>query len=549
MARCRFCQRCWIRLSSLWLLDCRDPIDASPGPTVLGYKPGRASFQSVVRAIRQLVSPYFTDAASRLRAWAMLLLVFACMYWEVSMSIRVAEAVKEMQNELVDKSSETFWPAFWEVVKLRMLVWPIGLCNIAGTTVINLDWRRYLTERTLKLYVNKEQAFYRLGLQYGSVDNPDARIAQDIGSFTRWSCKLMKHFATDVFKIFMNSYALFQISRRLFYSLICFSLLYTAVSLGLFAGPLVRIQRRVLAMEANLRHVLMRLREHAESVAFFGGFQYERACCEKVLSQAIGAEYQQNGVSMLYHLVTEMFRTGLDLLPTLVVAPMFFSGQVTFGTIHQSRLLFKHLMSGMMDLGKELADIAKMGADSLRIQELWDALAALEREEVCKDWDSEKSKIYTDSDGYSSGLSHFQLEELPPHESLRLQVSELTLLPPQGGTPLLRNLNCSLHAGESLLIEGASGSGKSSLLRAIAGLWVQGQGRIRRTRRERCFFVPQSPYICLGSLRDNLLYPLHAGREGDPPPSEEAIGEVLESLGLSQLPLRFGMDQEAGLQP
>ncbi|CAE7247409.1 unnamed protein product [Symbiodinium sp. CCMP2592] len=451
------------------------------------------------------------------------------------MTLHMAKVHGNLQTHLAKGHPDRFWRIWWELLGLVGLLMPIILVHIGSICLLQLDWRRYL---------NEDNGFYRLSMEYGNVDNPDERIGQNIASFTHFSIKLTTSLLKDFLNITMSSMKLYAMSPTLFYILAAVSVIYTLVSIGCFAGPLIRIQRRVLAVEANLRYCLVRIRESGESVAFFRGYKYEYECCEKVLDYAIWAEYKKHAIEILFGLFKHVTEHAVELIPFVVVVPMYFNGTVEFGAIAQSHAYFKKSMSGMMDLGGELNNIAKLGAESVRLKELWDALRKISEEgKGASDAKSEASTA-TDSEDLSDiealsssdEMEKLHVEDLDSdlQSTLRIQVAELTLFPPLGDAPLMEGLSFSLHAGQSLLIEGPSGSGKSSLLRAIAGLWVSGHGTIRRTRLERCFFVPQTPYICLGSLHDNLLYPR---REGVEEPSRK-------QLNIDHLPKRFGMDEE-----
>jgi len=251
-------------------------------------------------------------------------------------------------------------------------------------------------------------------------------------------------------------------------------------------------------------------------------------------------------------MVTGVVQMAFMLMPMMIVAPMFLSGAVTFGTIQQSQILFANLMSGMMDLGKELDSFASLGAESVRVQELWDALEevhATEREGQDKEDDTTTIGASSDAESTSDLENSSQasevdedlvLQELDMSTPVRLQLCSVALFPPLSKEPLLSNISLTLREGESLLIEGPSGTGKSSLLRAIAGLWSRGHGTIRRTAVSRCFFVPQKPYLCLGSLRDNVLYPSTQRLDV----SDNDVVQVLGTLGISHLAERHGLDTE-----
>lgn len=523
---------------------------------VIGFgQPAKVGCWASLRAFGSLFTPYFLDRKTCCRAWFLMTLIIASTYAHVEMTLHLAKVHGNLQTHLAKGHPDRFWKIWWELIGLVGLLMPIILVHIGSICLLQLDWRRYLSRRMLQLYVNEDNGFYRLSMEYGNVDNPDERIGQNIASFTHFSIKLTTGLLKDFLNITMSSMKLYAMSPILFYILAAVSVIYTLVSIGCFAGPLIRIQRRVLAVEANLRYCLVRIRESGESVAFFRGYKYEYECCEKVLDYAIWAEYKKHAIEILFGLFKHVVEHAVELVPFVVIVPMYFNGTVEFGAIAQSHAYFKKSMSGMMDLGGELNNIAKLGAEFVRLKELWDALRKISEEgEGASDAKSEASTA-TDSEDVSDiealsssdEMEKLRVEDLDSdlQATLRIQVAELTLFPPLGDAPLMEGLSFSLYAGQSLLIEGASGSGKSSLLRAIAGLWVSGHGTIRRTRLERCFFVPQTPYICLGSLQDNLLYPR---REGVEEPSRSRIFEVLKQLNIDHLPKRFGMDEEVDLQ-
>ncbi|CAE7603134.1 ABCC2 [Symbiodinium sp. CCMP2592] len=524
--------------------------------TVLSMgQPAKVGCCATFRAVFSLYLPYFLDRKTRCRAWVLMLVVAACLVASTALSVRITEVNGAMENIIVAKEVDEFWAIFWNFILLNFLKVPLIMVKLGSHILLRMDWRRYLTRRMLQLYVSESSGFYRLSMQYGNVDNPDERIAQNIGTFTEASLNLTVSLLDDLLTIMANCTKLFAISPMLFYILTAMSVLYTGLMLGLFAGPLMRVQRRVLAVEASLRYCLMRIRESAES---------------KVLDYAIWAEYKRTGIQILYEAASNLLDMGTEVIPMCVLFPLWFQGELDFGTVGQANQFFQNTMGGMMDLGSQLETISQLGADTIRIKELWDALQKIEEESKDSDSKSEAStQTDPDSEDYSEieGLDSSDETELdlpeeklhiedidPVTSTLRLQVSEVsdaqnskivTLFPPLGNAPLMEGLSFDLYGGQSLLIEGASGSGKSSLLRAIAGLWISGRGKIRRTKIERCFFVPQTPYLCLGSLRDNLLYPR---REGVEEPSTTLIFEVLSKLKIDHLPKRLGMDEEVDLQ-
>lgn len=522
-------------------------------------QPPRASCRDILRAIVRQGVPFFLDRETRLKAFVLAVIMGTFIWLEVKTTVDVAHAMKDVTNAIVDKSEAEFKAAFLEALGIMARLVPSIFIWKGAAEVLHLSWRRYLTEKAFAKYMDSNQSFYRLKMQYGNLDNPDQRIAADIDHFTKYSVKLATRFTEDILKVVLNSIALFAISPVLCYVLTGFCLGYTLLVLCCFVSPLMRVERRILAVEADLRYVLVRLREHAESIAFFRGADAERLGCQVVLDGCIAASYKKALINTIFHALTGIIYTLAPFIPILVVAPMYFHGQVQFGTIHEAQTLFNHLLKGMMDFGKEMDDMAKLGAQAVRVQELWDALESTHNtEDALESTHNMEDDVSTDTGGSSDeecpqrelnddgdldddkqGCKVVSVQDLETEGALCLRLEDITLYPPFGSMPLMRNVSLSLYRGQSLLIEGPSGSGKSSLLRAIGGLFSRGNGTVSRKCLERSFFLPQAAYLCLGSLRDNLLYP--KGKL-DHQATDEELRSVLQTLQIDHLADRHGLD-------
>eukprot|EP00931_Biecheleriopsis_adriatica_P053915 TRINITY_DN31678_c0_g1_i1.p1 TRINITY_DN31678_c0_g1~~TRINITY_DN31678_c0_g1_i1.p1 ORF type:complete len:638 (+),score=102.48 TRINITY_DN31678_c0_g1_i1:84-1997(+) len=502
-------------------------------------EPPRFSIGQTLRAFFKLFYPYFLDQKTRIKAWLLVTIIAVFLYLEVQTGVEMAHIMKQVHNAMVHGHEGKFTKRLEKAGLTMLSLAPITLLHTGAAWLLKLSWRRYLTERLLDMYIDNTQCFYRLKMQYGDIDNPDQRIAQDVAKFTHVSFSLMVHLARDVLQIVMNSFALYAISEHLFWLLLGVSSVYVMVTVVCFASPLMRVERHLLTAEADFRYILIRLREHAESIAFFRGAGFEFQACQTVLDRAISTSYRKGAIDTIFHSIIHLVNHVTKILPMLVVAPMYFSGAVDFGTVGESQTLFHHMMHGMIDLGKEMNDIASLGAQSVRILELWEALQEIRsggQRQV-----SNTAKDFSDEEcGDSSNVQlDLHIEDLSEDDStVRLKVEQVTLYTPVGDAALLRAVSLNLMDGDSLLIEGPSGSGKSSLLRAIAGLWARGTGVISRTAFEKSFFVPQTPYLCIGSLRENVLYPVDSTCHEV---SDQDIELVLNTLHIGYLVERHGL--------
>jgi ABC-type uncharacterized transport system fused permease/ATPase subunit len=490
----------------------------------------------------------------------MVLVLIAFTLVEIWSGLIIAEQAKNMQNSLKDSNQEAFWDAIKVLVSVSLAIWALTFVHIYLAGTLTLEWRRSLTDKLFAKYINSKQAFYRLKMQDMGVDNPDQRIGQDVNQFTQVTVLLVEHVARDFGTIVTNTVAVYQISPKTCWVMLTFAALYALIMLKGFVAPLMRVQRRLLGLEADLRYVLVRLRENAESIAFFQGSGVERELSEHFFLRAYRASY----VKLLIEAGYRSFQSFVDhasmFLTYIPLAPMYFSGAVSFGSMTQVYMLAMQLEKSMFDLSREMDHIANLGAQGIRIRELWEALDGYNKPDrsPCKQEDGDIStdagsegevdveiaRDYVSDDDEDEQVGTVHVLDLPDFGEERLIVSNLTLLPPTGKIPLLNELSFTMCSEDSVLITGASGTGKSSLLRTIGGLFARGSGRIDRTSLQRSFFVPQTPYLYEGSLRDNVMYPLSTTELSDVErvQQDSKIASVLGNLGIGYLIDRYGLD-------
>ena len=406
-------------------------------------------------------------------------------------------------------------PRFWQTVIIFLGVLVIYAPLLAGYTYLrdrlSLQWRKWLTHRFVDNYF-RDRAYYNLHISEIEIDNPDQRIAEDVRSFTQESLTFLLRLVESVLSTIAFSSVLWGISKPLVFFLVLYALIGTVVTSAVFGKPLVRLNFEQLKKEANLRFSLVRIRENAEAIAFYQGEEQESNQVKhrfldvfENVKRLLVWELNLNVLTNAYELIP-------FVLPALVVAPAIFAGEMEVGKVSEAQGAFVRVFFSLNVVVARFQQLTTFGAG---INRLYTFAQFLEQTEATEASD-EQPRIQT-------------------VEADRLAVEHLSLQTPNYQRTLVEDLSVELAAGQGLLVMGPSGCGKSSLLRAIAGLWDSGKGAIVRPEPNQILFLPQRPYMVLGTLRDQLLYPnTHLEVE------DEHLKQVLEQVNLAGLDERFG---------
>ncbi|MEL7038304.1 MAG: ABC transporter ATP-binding protein/permease [Cyanobacteria bacterium J06592_8] len=454
----------------------------------------------------EITKPYWV---SRQQIKARIILLLLMVFSIFSSVFLILETLQ--RGEILSGLAAQDYQRFWQATLLFLGLIIFGVPSLAFNNYIqanlSLNWRRWMTRNFLERYLD-HQAFYRLNSN-SEIDNPDQRISEDIRAFTQQSLYFFILLFNSVIQLIFFIGLLWSISHFLTLFLILYALAGTLIATIVFARNLAKINYVQLQKEAEFRYGLVQVQDRAEAIALYQGQAQE----SNQLHHRFLQVYQNFSRLIRWEFNLSLFQNSLQyitfILPVIILAPRILSGQLEIGVIAQSESAFGRIWLSLSLIINELEQLSALAAAITRLFILNQALESL-------DQTTQNSRI------------NFQ-------ESQQFEIENLTLRTPNHQQTLIQNLSLIVQSNESLLITGVSGVGKSSLLRAIAGLWTSGVGKITRPPREQIFFLSQNPYMILGSLRQQLLYP-HPETQY----KEEQLLDTLKQVNLANLSTQFG---------
>ncbi|NEP86416.1 MAG: ABC transporter ATP-binding protein/permease [Okeania sp. SIO2C2] len=463
---------------------------------------------------------YKKQLIPRWQPWALLSLLLLLSLSVSGLNVIISYVGNFFTTALSEKDQPTFWRFLYVYAGVFIVGTPIVVIYTYTRQKLGLYWREWMTNKFLNNYL-ENRSYYEIDSK-GKIDNPDQRIAEDIKSFTNQSLFFILTILNSIIDVISFTGILWSISIPLSIFLIIYAVAGTLVAV-IFGRKLIPLNFYQLKREADFRYGLVHIRDHAESIAFYRGEEQELSQIRQRFTQVFNNFNLLIGWQRNVDYFTTGYRYAVIILPSLIMAPIYFAGEIKFGDISQAGFAFSQVLGAFSLVVSQIDNLTNFAAGINRLDKFRETLE-----------DTRK-------------VSEVGTREIDVTESSRLALENITLNTPlnheeinESQKTLVKNLSVAVKSGQGLLIVGKSGAGKSSLLRGIAGLWTSGTGRLVRPNLEEILFLPQRPYMILGSLREQLLYP-QVNQEFN----EYELRNILKVVNLEDLPDRLdGFDVE-----
>jgi len=464
---------------------------------------------------------YWGSQGDRL-AWpfsiGLLLLIIGTVAFQYGINVwnrAIFDAIEKRDSATVFHLTALFFP-------LAIGSVAFGVAQVLARMGIQRRWRAWLTHSVITRWLTNGR-YYQLNLVGGDHKNPEYRIAEDLRIATDSPVDFIAGVSSALLSAATFIVVLWTIGGALTITLggstwtipgflVIAAIVYAAIA----SGSILTIGRRFVQIsedknqaEAEFRYTLTRVRENGESIALLGGEEEERDGIDRTFSNVLRQWATLAGQHMRTTLVSQGSSIIAPVVPLLLCAPKFLDGSMTLGQVMQAASAFTIVQSAFGWLVDNYPRLADWNACARRIASLMMSLDGLERAER------------------GDGFGRIKQGETEGNAMLSLNDLSVTL---DDGTAVVGETEVVIEPGERLLVAGESGTGKSTLVRAIAGLWPWGGGSVNFHPDRRLFMLPQRPYVPSGTLRRAVAYP---GAAEDWTVDE--IGDALHKVGLDHL--------------
>ncbi|MBE8949961.1 MAG: ABC transporter ATP-binding protein/permease [Quinella sp. 3Q1] len=454
----------------------------------------------------------YWSSEEKWKARGLLAVVISMNFAMVYLLVQLNEWYNVFYNALQNYEEENFWPLIGKFSAIAFTYIFIAVYAVYLRQMLQIKWRTWMTNNYLRAWMDG-QTYYRL---QDATDNPDQRISEDIGQFVNLTLSLLIGFLRQLTTLAAFGVVLWNLSGAFTFNLggteiviagymFWFSFIYSGV--GTFFAH--KVGRRLIGLnfdqqryEADFRFSMMRVRENSESIAFYRGEPNELEGFDLKFSNVIKNYWQLMKKTKHLNFYVNGYAQLAVIVPLIMAAPRYFSKEIQLGGLMQISSAFGRVQDALSFFVDSYDTLASLAAVISRLAGFTEHM-------------EEAKKV-------QSSVTTATAPEL--------KISALNVSLPTG-RELLKKLSLELQNSKSLLVTGLSGCGKSTLLRTLAGLWAHASGEISLPEKARVMFLPQKPYLPLGTLRRALIYP---SAEKESPP-EERLKKVLQLVELPAL--------------
>lgn len=464
----------------------------------------------------RLMSSYW-HSQEKWKARGLLAGVIALTLGQVYMLVLLNGWNNDFYNALQQRAFESFWPLIGQFAGFAFLHIIFAVYAVYVRQILEIKWRKWMTDKYLDRWLG-HQTYYRLQVAgQDDMDNPDQRIADDVNSFVNLTLGLFVGVLKQATSLVAFVVILWNLSGSLDIPLgdtvlsvpgymVFVTLIYSVVGTWLahkVGRKLIRLNYDQQRFEADFRFSMVRVRENSESVAFYGGEKPELQNFRERFALVIGNFWGLMKRTKLLNFYVNGYAQIAIIVPVLMCAPQYFNGTMQLGGFMQTISAFGRVQDALSYFVESYDSIAQYVAVIRRLGGFAGHM--------------EEAEALTPSFDFTKNTSN------------ALQLWQMDIALPDG-RQLAEKLSIAVPAGKRLLISGGSGAGKSTLLRAIAGIWPYGTGEISLPTGWRTMFLPQRPYLPLGSLRRAVYYP-----QPVPENTDDNLTGLLERFGLQNL--------------
>ncbi len=479
----------------------------------------------------KLTAPYWRSNEKR-HAWTLLLTIIALSLFLVYMTVLLNEWNRQFFNAIEKRISEDFFALLWRWCLIAVVYVTVAIYKIYLTQMLQMRWRIWLTNQYLTDWLGG-RVYYRMELEHRGTDNPDQRIAEDLRNFTASTLSLSLGLLSEVVTLASFVTILWGLSGAHTLTvgghaltvpgyLVWAALAYASVGsvIAHYVGrALIGINNQKERVEADFRFGLVRLRENAEGVALYRGELPESRNLLDRVERIRDNWWRFMKYTKRLNAYTNGYALVASVFPFFMQAPRYFSGAITLGQLTQTADAFGTVQGSLSWFVDSYQQLAAWRASVDRLLTFHRAL----------------------EDAAAEQARHGALD-VQPDDGPSVRAEHLDLLLPNGRT-ILADTAFTIEPGDRVLLTGPSGSGKSTLFRALAGIWPFGRGKVRFPGHARVLFLPQKPYIPVGTLRDAVAYPGVPGQFSD-----DQIRAALAAVKLEPFTTRLDEQANWGLQ-